>query len=80
MKTNWVIFLDFYFLDKCANKDKSCDAFGQKGDKDIFCSIPWSVLNCPRICDKSCEIPLPGRGKLINTKDHYQMPKINIET
>ena len=60
--------INIYFLDKCGNKDKSCDAFGQKGDKDIFCSIPWSVLNCPRICDKNCGIPLLGRGKQMNMK------------
>ena len=67
-------------LDKCHNKDKACNKFGNQGDKDIFCSIPWSVLNCPRICDDACTFKaaiLGPRVKPINVVDECQVTNLN---
>ena len=43
-------------IDECDNKDESCEKCSEATtcDKDIFCSSPWVVLNCPKVCDKSC--------------------------
>ena len=57
----WQRFFDISILDKCHNKDGSCEKFGGDANKDIFCSIPWSVLNCPKICTKSCAVVPLGR-------------------
>ena len=51
-------YLKLMFLDECDNKDESCDKCSETSscDKDIFCSSPWVVLNCPKVCDKSCSL------------------------
>jgi len=66
--------------DKCHNKDEACNKFGNQGDKDIFCSIPWSVLNCPRICDNHCTFKaaiLGPRVKPMNTVDECRATNLN---
>jgi hypothetical protein len=35
------------------NKHVACESV-KTSDKDVFCSIPWGVSNCPGICDVSC--------------------------
>ena len=44
------------FSDPCKNKEEAKEAcdFGEQADTDIFCSIAWSMLNCPRTCKRSC--------------------------
>ena len=39
----------------CEDKDEAC-SLGRQGDKNVFCSIPWSVSNCPTVCDPNCQI------------------------
>ena len=44
---------------QCEDKHDSCEIVRQqnreKEDLDIFCSIPWSVTNCPKLCLPKCK-------------------------
>ena len=41
-------------------------------DTDIFCSIAWSMLNCPKTCKPSCRLDDPLQPEIMFTPPSSQ--------